>query len=173
MRPIDYRNKKYCLLSKWLKISRSFFLISGLFLVLVIPWGCGADDICLSNQHALQAGFYSYRTSNDSILQGTTIYGAGKSNDSIYKNEPARKLFLPLSFDSDTTVFVVFSNALHDTIKFVHTKETSFVSRKCGFVFNYEIDTVLHTETFIDSVSIVNSGVRYDENFENIKIFVY
>ena len=149
------------------------FIILGLFLVFVIPWGCSADDICLSNQHALQAGFYSYHTLKDSTLQGTTIYGVGQSNDSIYKNEPARKLFLPLSFNNDTTVFVIFSNALSDTIKFVHTKELTFVSRKCGFVFNYEIDTVMHTETFIDSVSIVNSGVRYNENFENIEIFIY
>ena len=141
--------------------------------MLAIPWGCNADDICLSNQHALQAGFYSYRTLKDSTIQGTTIYGVGKSNDSIYKNEPARKLFLPLSFNRDTTVFVVFSNALSDTIKFVHTQELEFVSRKCGFVFNFAIDTVIHTETFIDSVSIVNPGVRYNENIENIKIFVY
>ena len=144
-----------------------------MFLVLVIPWGCSADDICLSNQHAVQVGFYSYHTLRDSTLQGTTIYGAEKSNDSIYRNEPARKLFLPLSFNHDTTVFVIFSNTLSDTIKFVHTQELAFVSRKCGFILNYVIDTVIHTETFIDSVSVVNPGVRYNENIENIEIFIY
>ena len=149
------------------------FIIFGLFLFLVIPYGCGADDICLSNQHAVQTGFYSYRTLRDTSLLGTTIYGVERGNDSIYKNETTRKLFLPLSFDHDTTIFIVFSNTLHDTLKFVHTKEMVYISRKCGFTYNYTIDTILHTETFINSVSIVNPEVKYNENIENIEIFIY
>jgi len=105
-------------------------------------------------------------------MLNTTIFGVGMDNDSIYKNENVNLMFLPLSFDGDTTSFVIFQQTLRDTIHFVHTKNLSFISRKCGFNFDFTLDTVYFTGTFIDSVSITYPLVRYNENFDNVQIYI-
>ncbi|MDR2927712.1 MAG: hypothetical protein LBV41_05885 [Cytophagaceae bacterium] len=149
------------------------WIISSLFFLMAIVWGCNPDDICLSNQYAVQAGFYSYYTGGDSIIGETTVFGVGNNVDSIYNKVSAQKLFLPLSFDGDTTSFLVYDRTRIDTVRLVHGKELIFISRRCGFTFNYTIDTVLYSNTFIDSVSVVNRNVKYNENIENIEIYLY
>jgi hypothetical protein len=93
--------------------------------------------------------------------------------DSIYKDEAVSKLFLPLSFDSDTTAFVIDEGVLRDTIWFRHTKELIYISRNCGFTYDFTIDSIWYTTVLVDSVAVDKPGVKYSENAENVKIFVY
>lgn len=145
-----------------------------LLFILTLFSGCNPDDICLSNQHALQSNFFSMENKNRVIVPGTTIFGLGMSNDSIYKNEDVSSMFLPLSFDKDTTSFVVIrQSVLKDTIHFVHSKKLTFISRNCGFTFDFKLDTVYFTGLFIDSISIVNRNIKYNENFDNVEIYIY
>lgn len=149
------------------------WLMMGVGMLLIIT-ACNPDSICLSNQNAVQTGFYSaYSTANkDTALSKTSVFGLGVT-DSIYSKEGVQKMFLPLSFSNDTTAFVIENNTLKDTIWFGHTKELFFISRKCGFSFNFQIDTVWSTHTFIDSVALDLNTVNYNENVENVKIYIY
>jgi hypothetical protein len=107
-------------------------------------------------------------------VPNTTIYGLGMPEDStIYNDETVNKIFLKLAFDSDTTSYIVIRQTLKDTIHFVHTKKLDFISRKCGFTFNFKLDTVLFSGIFIDSVAVINPNIRYNENFDNLEIYIY
>lgn len=156
-----------------MRIKPFLFIIAG-FIYLMVPGGCNQDELCLSNQHALQTGFYSaFNVKRDSVLKKANVYGLDNEDFLIYKEQDISKMFLPLSFQSDTSIFVISNNSLFDTIWVVHNKELQFISRKCGFTFDFTIDTVLYTKTFVDSVALFYPKVRYGENVENVKIYLY
>lgn len=149
-------------------------LIFAIFFVLTITWGCDNDEACLSNQNAVQARFLSAwsQTEKDSTLSDVSLTGLGRE-DSIYRNQQLNELFMPLNFESDTTSFVVSAQTLRDTLHLVHKSELDFISGECGHIFNFNIDTILHTNAFIDSVSIVYPEVKYGESTNNIQLFIY
>jgi len=142
---------------------------------LLLPWSCTQDEICLSNQNAVQTGFYSVLSGDntDTILENSSVYGIDPINDSIYIDESIQSMFLPLSFNSDTTTYVIDNNGLKDTLWFSHTKEMVYISRECGFTFNFTIDSVWFTKVFVDSVFIEVENVNYNESLENVKIYIY
>lgn len=149
------------------------WLVLGVSCSLILL-SCNPEPICLSNQNAVQTGFYSAysKINKDTVLNNTSVIGKG-AIDSVYNKELVQKMFLPLSFVSDTTAFIIENNTLKDTIWFKHNKELFFVSRNCGFSFNFVVDTVWFTQTFIDSVALDYKPINYNENIENVKIYIY
>src|SRR5690606_41786385 len=95
---------------------------------------CTSDEICLSNQHALQAGLYSARSERqkDTTLISASVYGVGEGKDSIYIDEAVSELFLPLSFVSDTTVLVIDEGVLSDPIMFRLNKQLIYITTICS-----------------------------------------
>ncbi|MCW3806033.1 DUF6452 family protein [Plebeiibacterium marinum] len=156
-------------------------IIKTLFLaIIVLVIACNeSDDFCLSNQQSVQAGFYSAETGNDSTVSDVSFIslpgdGIILENDTLYNSESLSNSFLPLSMASDTTKYLVKILNQKDTITFIHSKELSFVSEECGFVFSFELDTVIYTDiSFIDSVAIDYTSIKYNESTENVKIFLY
>ena len=147
------------------------FLISILLLTAI---ACSDDEACLSNQHSVQAQLLSawWDTDVDTTLTEVTVIGLGQE-DSVYNNESVSELFLPLNFDTDTTVFVITVKTLKDTLRLVAQRELDFISRDCGYIFTFNLDTVIHTKTFIDSVSIIYPKIKYGETTENIQLYIY
>lgn len=141
-------------------------------LTVFLFYGCAVNDPCLSNQHAVQAGFYSahYKTDRDSALSKVSVYGLNRT-DSLYSSDSLQNLFLPLMFDGNVTTFVVKVKEVRDTIWLLHTKDFDFVSRDCGYVFQFKLDTVIHTQHTIDSIAVGYPKVKYGEDAENIKIY--
>ena len=156
-----------------MKIFTHIFLL--LFMFLACACGDESSDFCLSNQQSVQAGFYSsYQTTDtDSSVSNVFIYSTGV--DSIlYDDATVSDVYLPLSMGSDTSKFIVEINDLKETISFVHQKELNFVSGECGFVFSFYLDTVMYSDvSFIDSVAIDYDEIVYNENLENVKIYLY
>ena len=152
---------------------RYFHFIILIFLLLQLLFsGCNNDSICLSNQHALRAYFMSMEDKTRVQVLNTTIFGLGMENDSIYKEEDVANMFLPMAFSGDTTTFVIMVQTLADTIHFVNTKKMNFISRECGFTLDFVIDTVYFSNRFIDSVAIINPNIRYNENVDNVEIYI-
>jgi hypothetical protein len=153
---------------------RNFLATAGL---LVLMAGCEGDEACLSNQHAVQIQFLSAWAANDkdTTLNKVSLTGLldGIEQDSIYRIQNLSELFMPLRFDSDTTTFILSARTIRDTIRFVHRSELDFISGECGYIFAFEIDTVLSTEAFIDSVAIDYPFVRYGESTNNIRLYIY
>ncbi|WP_025006664.1 DUF6452 family protein [Marinilabilia salmonicolor] len=144
-------------------------------IVLLLSPGCEGEEACLSNQHAVQARLYSAWSSSDkdSVLENVSLIGMDM-DDSIYREQKLSELFMPLNFDNDTSVFVLgVSETLKDTLSVVYSKELDFISRDCGYIFTFELDTILHSRSFIDSVSIAYPTVKYGESTANIKLYIY
>ncbi len=159
----------------------NIYTYSCLLLMLTMLFSCdaGADELCISNQQSVQIGLYSANTIDapDTTLQNVTIFGINNmvpSDSLITDSAIVSKAFLPLNMFSDTTRYVMKIGNASDTISFIHRKNLSFISEECGFIFQFDVDTVLHTEySFIDSVSINYPSVIYNENLENVKIYIY
>jgi len=160
----------------------------GFFIVCVtVIWSCTKDDFCLSNQNAVQVGFYSRSSAEDkdSTLSGIHIHRVGLT-DTLppYDSVSVNKLFLPLNFhgetDDDSTGFVIRQRFISgdgekinaDTIVFYHRKELVFISGECGMFYNMTIDSLRFTTDFIDTVRTEYPHVKYDENIENVKIYI-
>ncbi len=143
-------------------------------IIIIFFGGCSIDEACLSNQNAAQAGFYSAWSvvDKDSLLTDVSVFGLDRT-DSLYRKESLRELFLPLDFNRDTTAFVIAVKTLKDTLWMIHSKELDFISGNCGYFFSFELDTVMFTRAFIDSVAIGYPSVKYGESEQNIKLYIY
>lgn len=155
-----------------MRINSILFFLICMFLV----YSCGKDtsDLCLSNQQSVQLGFYSpYHTSDvDTTVSGVTVWSTGV--DSIpYDSARVSEIYLPLSMMDNISQFIIEIYKRKDTISFVHSKELNFVSGECGFVFTFELDTILYTDsTIIDSVAIDYPSIVYGENIKNVKVYL-
>ncbi len=130
-------------------------------------------DICLSNQNSVQASLYSAYSPDDKDTVLTDLYVQGVGNDSLlYDSVATSSLFLPLAMHTDTTAYRIKVKALLDTIWFVYKRDLSYISGNCGLTMNIEIDTVFFTGRFIDSVAINYPYILYNENIENVKIYI-
>ena len=144
-------------------------------LILLISFvGCQSEEACLSNQHAVQAGFYSAWSGSDkdSTLTEVSLIGLARE-DSVYSLKSLSKLFIPLDFERDTVSFELVSKTMKDTLSIAYKKELDFISRNCGYIFSFQIDSVWHSNAFIDSVAVEYPDVKYGETVENIKLYIY
>lgn len=157
------------------KLCGSILYMIGAILMGAAAPSCSTDDVCLSYQHNVQAGLYSAKSAKkgDTTLNEVVIFGLGREDSSLYKVSSISKLFLNMNLNSHHTGFVIRTKTLQDTIEFWYSKELAPISGSCGVTFNLTVDSVAHTNTFIDSVSIIYPQLRYKENAENVKIFIY
>lgn len=135
-------------------------------------WQCAQDSVFLSNQNAVQVGFVSIYTNKDTTLNEFTAYGLNRTDSIIYSKSKSQVAFLPLRYDQDSTAFIIQNYANIDTVIFTHSKEPYYVSADDGLTFNFQIKKVGFTENFINKVSIVYTGVNYNENSQNVKIYI-
>ena len=150
------------------------FIGPAIGVLVFFTWACQGEEACLSNQHAVQVGMYSAWTEEDkdTTLNNVSLVGLERV-DSIYQDESVSELFMPLDFERDTTTFVLSAQTLRDTLSFVYSSELDFISGDCGYIFSFELDTILHTRAFIDSASVSYPFVEYGESLENIKLYIY
>jgi len=154
-----------------MKLITSLMITASLILSIA---GCESEEACLSNQNAVQAGLFSAWWDQDIDTTLTEVSMTGLNmQDSIYRNQTVSELFLPLNYYSDTTSFVISTKTLKDTIHFIYEKELDFISGECGYIFSFDLDTVIHSNAFIDSVSVIYPAVQYGETLENIKLYIY
>ena len=59
-----------------------------------------------------------------------------------------------------------------DTLTFVYTNELAFISGSNGMTYKVHLQAVSHQTERIDSIHISNATIQYNENFENVKIYV-
>lgn len=145
----------------------------------IVLLACDNSALCLSGQSAIQAGLYSASTGEekDTTLNGFYLWGLDNPNDSILIDSVStNKMYMPTNINIDSTFFVVREKNtitdLNDTIKFYYSRELKYISGDCGFTYELNIDTAIHTNNFIDSIVISYPSVIYNENLENVKIFI-
>ena len=130
-----------------------------------------ADSMILSYQHTVQAGLYSCHTGNDTVLTDVKVRGVGVDS-LLYDEKQIGSFFLNLNLNADETQFVLITQTLQDEMTIKYSKQLESVGG-AGIAMEVHIDSIGYTNTFIDSVAVVNSYLRYNESLENVQIFVY
>lgn len=132
-------------------------------------WSC-TDDHCNADTESLLDATLTVtdETLNDiNFVENLSIYSPEWS-DSIYYSESGddNVLGFVLSPFSDTTEIVFTSKdaPLNDTLFVYYQRDYTFFSQECGFVPNFEIDTIFHSYNYIDSVEIINKEISVDKN---------
>ncbi|MCB2194246.1 MAG: hypothetical protein KQH79_00205 [Bacteroidetes bacterium] len=149
-----------------MKISQYYII---LFLIIMAIWSC-TDDHCNADTESLLDATLTVtdETLNDiNFVENLSIYSPEWS-DSIYYSESGddNVLGFVLSPFSDTTEIVFTSKdaPLNDTLFVYYQRDYTFFSQECGFVPNFEIDTIFHSYNYIDSVEIINKEISVDKN---------
>ena len=149
-----------------MKISQ--YLITLLLLITSI-WSC-TDDHCNADTESLLNATLTVtdETLNDiSFVENLSIYSP-EWTDSIHYavSGDDNVLGFVLSPFSDTTkiVFTSTNAPLNDTLYIYYQRTYTFLSQECGFVPNFEIDTILHSYNYIDSVEITNKEISVEKN---------
>ena len=133
---------------------------------------CDSIDCTLYNTVSLACSFYS---EGQAVKLTDTLTVSALGTDSILVNSliGASKLELPWSYsqDADTLVLRIYGEEydLSDTLWVEKTNTPHFESPDCPTTMFYQIKSVRHTSTFIDSVTITRNLVDYDQT-ENIRI---
>ncbi|MCG8582201.1 MAG: DUF6452 family protein [Bacteroidales bacterium] len=157
-------------------------------ILLLALWGlvmtsCDESDLCLSGQNAIQTGLYSAASGveTDTTLTGIYLWGlepgTGIEKELLYDStRVSEPLYMPTDLHRDTSTFVLrektIASDIQDTLVFIYERQLNYVSGDCGFSYNLELDTVISTLNFIDSVVISYPSVLYNENLENVKIYI-
>ena len=142
--------------------------------------GCATSE-CYDNQNSLPlAGFYSSQEVPAAIsLDSITILGVGAPGDSILQDSvrSLSQTYLPFRIDEDSTTYEIYYLAglpglyrMYDKITFKYDIVPMFVSSACGTVYYYKMNSIEHTNNFIDSVTCP-TGIITNENIENLKIY--
>jgi hypothetical protein len=146
-----------------------------IFSALLFQAGCDTIDCTLYNTVICKASFYGDGKAV-AITDVLTVTTCGVDSVLINQKREAQTLELPLSYwqDTDTLVFSVMGEeyALMDTLWIDKENSPHFESPDCPCTMFHRICAVRTTHTFIDSVTIVQPLVNYEET-EHLQIHVH
>jgi len=150
---------------------------------------CIVDEQCRQNKNVeLGATFYHVSKNQTTgavsqlslTIDSVTVKGLSYDSvnnkyfyvDSILynKSKSISNVYLPLHKFSNTTKYEVKFNTTVDTLTILHTNSVQYLSLECGCMKVHNLDTVLTTNHFVDSVRIINHNVKTD-NAENLRIY--
>jgi hypothetical protein len=152
-----------------------------ILLVIIIPllFSCKDTPCDVNTISKLQIGVYNLvNKAAAHALDTVTIFGVGKSADSLYKDSSSTIIYLPLSMNGNSSSFVINSiikrngtyETLTDTVTLNYTRHLQLISKECGFATIFNITNVSFTKHYFDSLSVTNTTVTTSYG-ENIRIF--
>ncbi|MCH5233010.1 MAG: hypothetical protein J1E78_05155 [Muribaculaceae bacterium] len=142
--------------------------------------GCSNEE-CYENQNSLPlAGFYSSEEQPQAIsIDSLTILGVGVPGDSILQDSvrSLSEVYLPFRIDQGSTTYEIRYLGgtagllrLSDFITFNYDIIPQFVSSACGAVYYYKINSIQHTNNYIDSVTCPGGEIT-NVNSQNLRIY--
>jgi hypothetical protein len=147
-----------------------FFVLTSLMMAV----GCEVDDICTEAVLTPKLIIRFYDTANpDAVKEATGLYVWAEAKDSLYVNSTTDSIVLPLNTHLDETKYLLSSNSVVDTLYLFYDRQEIFVSRSCGFKYNFELTDETHlTSQWSDSMTtIATPQIVKDESAAHIKIF--
>lgn len=174
---IDKKKIKTASLNKG-TLMKNINLLFILFLGLVLGFhSCNTDETCRKSRTVLLGmNFYldTINQLNNRLvvlnLSVDSVWVKGVGNDSVLYNNRKRvnSVKLPLNSFSEESKFHFQFNTFTDTIAIKHKNINEFLSLECGYIRTFEIDTVISTHNFIDSISVTQELVNtiYVENIQ-------
>ena len=139
-------------------------------------FSCNTDETCRkSRTFLLGMDFYLdtiNKQTNRVVVQKLTIdslWVLGENLDKyFYAKQKTNTIKLPLNLFENETSFQMRFNKTTDTVTIKYKNITEFLSLDCGYIRTHEIDSVISTRNFIDSITILNQkvGTIYVENIK-------
>ncbi len=137
---------------------------------------CNTDETCRKSRTVLLGmDFYLdtiNKQTNRVVVQKLTIdslWVLGENLDKFfYAKQKTNTIKLPLNLFENETSFQMRFNKTTDTVTIKYKNITEFLSLDCGYIRTHEIDSVISTRNFIDSITILNQkvGTIYVENIK-------
>jgi hypothetical protein len=137
--------------------------------IILLIASCEKDDICIDPvTPQLVIRFYDNLDPTE-YKSRTELYVWAEGKDSIYNNVSTDSIALPLNPSEDFTTYHLSSANIDDTITINYEREEVFVSRSCGFKYNFNTLTLTDvTNSWIISTEITNDTIKNET--EHIKI---
>ncbi|WP_139170919.1 DUF6452 family protein [Lutibacter oricola] len=83
--------------------------------------------------------------------------------DSIYTSKSLDSIYLPLDLNNNTTVYNIRTNSLVDQITVNYTRNEIYVSRSCGYKFDFENVEVETTNEWINNVTLIDTIINHEQ----------
>ncbi len=140
-----------------------------LVLVAIHFFSCSDDKCNLETDTLLKTELLVQDQNLNQIkyIDSLSVYSDEWTDSIHYSKEGSNNsIFFMLSPNSDTTQIIITSTVveLNDTIFLYHKRNFVLISPECGFVVNFNIDSLANTRNYIDSVFIRNNEVSTNEN---------
>ena len=139
-------------------------------------FSCNTDETCRKSRTVLLGMDFYLATinkqTNQVVVQKLTIdslWVLGENLDKFfYAKQKTNTIKLPLNLFENETSFQMRFNKTTDTVTIKYKNITEFLSLDCGYIRTHEIDSVISTRNFIDSITILNQkvGTIYVENIK-------
>ncbi len=145
--------------------------LSVLILLVVISIGCQIDDFCTEGTTSnLHIGFYDVDFP-DKIKPTDSLTVWVTDKDTLYRYANVDSILIPLDPNNDFTEYNFMARKNDkDTLIFNYTREEVFVSRSCGYKYNFEnLDVDEVSISWIKSVIVENQSVT-NEVERHVKI---
>ncbi|HEX2936893.1 MAG TPA: DUF6452 family protein [Bacteroidales bacterium] len=147
-----------------------------------ILFSCNTEKMCNENRATyLKIGVYSRTMADnkvvvkDSTLAGYAFNAVNGSETLWVDSANVKMLTLPLSQLADSSVIAIKlgykSSNPFDYYRVKYRRSQVFINYECGFRTDFFIDTLISTNTQIDSI-FINNRVVTDLDEEHIKIFL-
>ncbi len=143
------------------------------FIVLTFL-SCEVDDICTESLGSPKLIIRFYDNAQPNITKEVShLYVWAEDKDSLYRDVATDSIALPLNTHSDTTTYLLSSNAVIDTLYLFYDRKEVYVSRSCGLKFNFELTDATHLSSYwSDDFSTVSTPQSIeDESAAHIKIY--
>ncbi len=172
------------------RLSISGFRPSSIGLILFVGFlaitSCEKDDICVDGDTPLLI-FRFYDAADSTTLKSVSALrivgiGNGEPVDTFTDRSSTDSVAVPLRINELSTQFQIILNSDGDenaetgnidTLQFNYETNEVFISRACGFVANFEIETdtlTIDTDNWIQGIEISNPSVTSQDS-THVKIF--
>lgn len=140
-------------------------IISFLFIIGIIS-SCSDDPCRLDTEPLLTL---SISVEDNSLISANYTEGlyayAPEWDDSIqYASENIDSIMLSPNHTLTTLILESTNEILKDTLYVYHQNNVRLLSMECGFVIDYEIDTIINTWNLIDSISVVKDKITNEKS---------
>jgi hypothetical protein len=152
------------------KIIRLIFL----FLLLFSTKSCEIDDICTEEVLTPKLIIRFYDGIDNSLLkpvEGLDVWA--ENMDNLYSNVSVDSIALPLNTQTTLTKYLLSANSIVDTLYVHYINNEIFVSRSCGYKYNFELqdETRLSNEWTSGFETIETPQIIDNEQATHLKIY--
>ena len=155
-------------------MKKSIFILSIAFMALLAA--CGGEPECPLN--SVSTARFDFRDSKTQaavkLNTGVTVTGLATidgvlETDTVF-NKAESYMSVPLSYTSQTTYVLHYTETMRDTIELKHNNIPFVSDIECPALMYYEVENFRYTTHALDSIKLVNPKITNEETI-NFNIY--